>query len=90
MKQHLSWANLLCAIVVGMLLGVAAQADNDQLFGFPTVVGMENSLWVDWRELQSAMRSDELIIAQCRAKSDVCASFAVLSFIAIVKGSAGV
>jgi hypothetical protein len=35
--------------------------------------------------LQSAMRADELIIAQCRAKPDVCASPAALSFIAVIK-----
>jgi hypothetical protein len=46
---------------------IAAQADIDEPFGLPTVVAREGSLWVNWQQLQSEMRSDELIIAQSRS-----------------------
>jgi predicted transglutaminase-like cysteine proteinase len=94
--QQLPWASPWCEIVVAvllfycviivavLLLGTAAQADSEEPFGLPTVVAREGSLWINWQQLQSEIRSDELIIAQCRAQPGICASPVALRFIAIV------
>jgi len=54
-------------------------------FGLPTVVVSADSSWATWRELQSQIRSEKRIVAQCRAQPHACPSPAALRFIALVK-----
>lgn len=54
-------------------------------FGLPTVVVSEESSWATWRELQSQIRSEKRIVAQCRAEPHACTSSAALRFLALVK-----
>jgi predicted transglutaminase-like cysteine proteinase len=60
-------------------------ADINDPFGLPTVVVSADSSWATWRELQSQIRSEKHIIAQCRAQPHACPSPAALRFIALVK-----
>ncbi|MGZ7132397.1 MAG: hypothetical protein ACXVH6_03335 [Halobacteriota archaeon] len=85
MRWQRSRASAFCAIIVGaLLLGGTGRADSDEPFGLPTAVAPTGSLWIVWRQLESELLLDELIVAQCRANLETCTSPAALRFIAIV------
>lgn len=78
-------ARMVSVILLGMLsLANAANADNDEPFGYPTTDALEGPIPAAWRRLQSEMITDALIVAECRARLDVCVSPAALRFIEIV------
>src|ERR671930_1421707 len=59
---------------------ISPAAINDP-FGLPTVAVSEESSWATWRHLQSQIRSEKRIIAQCRAPPLDCDQPAALGFI---------
>jgi predicted transglutaminase-like cysteine proteinase len=84
-RQYALAISLFAIVIAGTLLG--GQADLDEPFGIATAVAPEGPLWVEWRRLQSEIRSDEIVIAQCRAEPDSCGSPAALRFLAIVEAA---
>ena len=84
-------AAVAAAMVMSLILIKDAPAAETSLaainnpFGLPTVAVSEAAPWATWRDLQSQIRSEKRIIAQCRAQPHACASPAALRFIALVK-----
>jgi len=83
MRPRYVLAISFCTIVIAATL-LGGQADIDEPFGIATAVAPEGPLWAEWRQLQSDIRADEIVIAQCRAEPGSCASPAALRFLAIV------
>ena len=71
-----------------LLLGLAAQADSREPFGLVSAPAPEGPLWVTWRNLQSEMKAEHPLIAQCRAAPQSCPSASALRFIAIIAAGA--
>lgn len=67
------------------LLGLAAHADADEPFGLATAAAPEGPWWAMWRRLQSDIRSEEPIVARCRAEPVSCDLPGAARFIAIVE-----
>lgn len=85
MANSLRTILLLCAVAVSALLpGVGVAADRDEPFGIATVAAPDGPLWNRWRQMQSDLRADAAIVAQCRADPKLCESPTALGFIAIV------
>jgi predicted transglutaminase-like cysteine proteinase len=85
MQTDSSAIKRICHAAAAMLLlGLTAQTDNREPFGLSTIVAPEGPLSLTWRDLQSQMKAEQPIIAQCRAKPQSCSSVAALEFIAIV------
>lgn len=78
------WTRRICrAAVAVLLLGLTAQGDIDEPFGWSTDALPEGPLWVMWRDLQSQMQADEHVVFQCRAQPRACPSFEAQKFIEI-------
>jgi predicted transglutaminase-like cysteine proteinase len=67
-----------------LLLGLAAQAGPGEPFGLATVAAPEGPLSASWRKLQRQMKTEQPLIARCRAEPHACRSTAALRFVAIV------
>ena len=72
--------------VAALLLGFAAPTDEP--FGLATAAAPESPLAETWQELQSQIKVEQPIIAQCRADPPSCRSAPAAQFIAIVAAGA--
>jgi hypothetical protein len=77
-------ARKVSVVLLALSLGTAAHADTDEPFGYPTTDALEGPIPAIWRWVRSEMKTDELIVEQCRARLDVCTSPSALRFIEIV------
>ena len=76
------WAQRFLRIVAAcLLLGLTAQTDMNEPFGFPNVITSDGPLPTNWEDLQSEINAEQAIVAQCRGEAKVCPSLAAASFI---------
>ena len=75
--------------MVLLLLGLTAQTDPAEPFGLATAAAPESPLSQTWRQLQSQIKAEQPIVAQCRADPLSCRSAPAAEFIAIVAEGAG-
>jgi predicted transglutaminase-like cysteine proteinase len=73
---------------VSLLLGLTAQTDTAEPFGLATAAAPESPLADTWAKLQSQIKAEQPIIAQCRADPQSCQSAPAAEFIAIVDAGA--
>lgn len=84
-----SLKRIMRIVAILSLLGLTGQTNRAEPFGLATVAAPDAPLAATWRELQSQIKAEQPVIAQCRAAPQSCRAGPAARFLAIVAAGAG-